>query len=176
MENNLIEHYKAEMIKMYGKKPKTVDTAVEVAVPDTQLDPTPPLMSDGDIATGNLVAVVTSIRSLYFVPGAKVTVFKGTVEDMDVIDTDVTNENGRTKVFTLPTPKKGLSIDSENTEIPYALYNIMVEADGNITNIHLNIPVFPSVTSVQSSNLLLLETAGVDKGPRIFDEKQNYNL
>ena len=76
----------------------------------------------------------------------------------------------------METPLKSESLDSANTEIPYSLYNMMFEADGYLTNIHLNIPVFPTVTSRQTSNMLLLETAGVDKGPRMFDELQKYDL
>ena len=76
----------------------------------------------------------------------------------------------------METPLKSESLDSANTEIPYSLYNMMFEADGYLTNIHLNIPVFPDTVSRQTSNLLLLETAGADKGPQIFDEAQSYNL
>ncbi len=178
MEKSLIERYKAQMLEMYGKKPRTVNVQNTANMPDTHIERQESSLTtvDDNTATGNLLGVVTSVRSLYFVPGARVTVFTGTPQNMQIIDTDTTNENGRTKAFALPTPKRGLSMDSANTETPYALYNMMVEADGYITNIHLNIPVFPSITSIQPSNLLLLETAGVDKGPRIFDEKQNYNL
>lgn len=168
MNESLIEEYKRQMLEMYGKRGKAVPTVADLAdnTENGQLDN----------SSGGLVGIVTAVRGIYFVPRARVTVFTGDPQNMDIIDFDFTDENGRTKVFTLPTPSKALSIDSENTEIPYALYNMMVEADGYMTNIHLNIPVFPTVTSRQSSNLLLLETAGVDKGPRIFDEKQNYNL
>jgi hypothetical protein len=53
---------------------------------------------------------------------------------------------------------------------------MLIEADGYIKNIHLNIPVFSNVTSLQQSNLILEETAGEDKGPKVFDEAQKYNL
>ncbi|MBQ6847336.1 MAG: hypothetical protein IJO62_00260, partial [Clostridia bacterium] len=103
------------------------------------------------------------------------TVFTGDPDNMQVIDTDYTDENGKTKAFLLTTPQKAES-QEPNNEIPYSLYNMMFEAEGYLTNIHLNIPVFPDVVSRQTSNLLLLETAGADKNPRIFDELQKYNL
>ena len=78
--------------------------------------------------------------------------------------------------FTLPTPAKALSLEEDNQIIPYSSYNMSVEADGYIKNIHLNIPVFSGVTSLQQSNLILEETAGQDKGPQIFDESNNYDL
>ncbi len=166
MEKALIEQYKQQMLQMYQSRetPRTVPAAVLEKKPVA------------DNSTGYLSAVVTAVRSLYFVPNARVTVFTGTPEEMTVIDTALTDQNGRITPFALPTPLFSLSLNAENTTTPYSLYNLMIEAEGYLTNIHLNIPVFPSVTSVQPSNLLLLETAGVNKGPRIFDEKPNYNL
>ncbi len=172
MEKTEIQRYKEEMMRMYGNRVRSVNIAVPTPAP---VRPTPDTQ-DVNSVTGELIGVATAVRGLYFVPNTRVTVFKGTPENMEVIDTDITNQNGKTKVFILDTPVKSESLDSANTEIPYALYNMMFEADGYMTNIHLNIPVFPTVTSRQTSNLLLLETAGVDKGPRIFDESQNYNL
>lgn len=176
MDKSLIESYKQEMLKMYSNRIKTATDAVS-NVPDVpKTDNTAVTAPDSETATGRLQGIATSIRGLYFVPNTKVTVFTGTPENMQVIDTSVTDENGKTKVFTLPTPAKAQSLSPQNQAIPYALYNMMFEADGYIPNIHLNVPVFPTVTSRQTSNLLLLETAGVNKGPRIFDELQNYNL
>ncbi len=175
MDKSLIESYKQEMLKMYANRTKTAPVITNVT--DTpKTDSTPPTAPDSQTATGKLQGIATSIRGLYFVPNTKVTVFTGTPENMQVIDTSVTDENGKTKVFTLPTPAKAESLSPQNQAIPYALYNMMFEADGYIPNIHLNVPVFPTVTSRQTSNLLLLETAGVNKDPRIFDELQNYNL
>ena len=175
MDNNEIKRYKDEMMKMYSRV-HSVNTAVTTnVIPDATPSPIAPT-ADMNSATGGLIGVATSVRGLYFVPNAKVTVFKGDIDNMEVIDTDTTDQNGRTKEFILETPLKSESFDSANKEIPYSLYNMMFEADGYLTNIHLNIPVFPTVTSRQTSNLLLLETAGVDKGPLIFDESQKYDL
>ena len=162
MDKSLIDRYKAEMMSLYKGRSKPV---MAEAVSEPQQE-----------NTGKLIGVATQIRGLYFVPNTKVTVFTGSPDNMQVIDADFTNENGRTKEFVLPTPAKALSEDQNNTIQPYSLYNMMFEADGYLTNIHLNIPVFQGVTSRQTSNLLLLETAGVNKGPRIFDEMPNYNL
>ena len=163
MDKNLIEKYKNEMLKMYNKSNK--HTAVP-AVAQT---------SDSS-TTGGLLAIVTTVRSLYPVKNAKVTIFSGDPQNMDIIDSALTDDSGRTKLFSLPTPEKNLSLQEDNTLLPYAVYNMQIEADGYVKNIHLNIPVFSGVTSLQQSNLLLTETAGADKGPFIFDESQNYDL
>ena len=151
------------MLKMYNSanKPTVLPTV------------TPPQNTE---SSGGLIGIVTTIRSLYPVKNAKVTIFTGDYPNMNIIDTDLTDQSGRTKVFTLPTPEKSLSLQEDNTLLPYAVYNMLIEADGYIKNIHLNIPVFSDVTSLQQSNLLLEETAGQDKGPFIFDEAQKYDL
>lgn len=176
MDKNLIERYKEEMMRMYRGKSVSVNASIsqENAPPSkpSQID-----ISNADSATeGALIGLVTTIRSLYPVENAKVTVFTGTPDNMETVAVAFTDQSGRTEVFNLPTPEKSLSLDSENEVRPYSLYNMMVEADGYLTNIHLNIPVFSGVTSLQRSNMILTETSGVDKGPQIFDEGQNYNL
>lgn len=168
----MIEKYKKEMLDMY----KTVNAPLN-------LQNTQPLQQTIAINTipesnisGALIGIVTAVRALYPVSNAKVTVFTGTPENMQIIDTDMTDQSGRTKTFILSTPEKALSLEETNTKQPYSLYNMVVEADGYLKNIHLNIPVFSGITSLQQSNLLLEETAGVNKGPQIFDESQKYEL
>lgn len=167
MDQNMIEKYKKEMLEMY----KSVKPAVPVQT--TQVMPTPPAE---DTSSGKLIGLITAIRSLYPVPNAKVTVFEGSTENPQVVATAFTDSSGRTDAITLPTPEKSLSLDQNNTIIPYAVYNMRVDADGYISNIHLNVPIFSGVTSLQRSNLMLTETSGEDKGPRIFDESENYDL
>lgn len=169
MDNNLFNKYKQEMLKMYRSVSAPVSEPTPPATPVTNA---PPQATN----EGYLIGITTAVRSLYPVKNAKVTVFTGDIDNMQIIDSDLTDQSGRTKAFRLPTPEKALSLNENNTAIPYELYNMMVEADGYIKNIHLNIPVFGTVTSLQQSNLLLTETAGVNKGPQIFDEAQKYEL
>ncbi|MBQ4119177.1 MAG: hypothetical protein IJD45_02170 [Clostridia bacterium] len=180
MDKNLLENYKAQMLKMYnsvkGSNPTSTPVVeMSVAEPEITTDspPTPPQST----STGSLIGIVTAIRELYPINNARVTIFTGDYNnDMQIIDRDLTDNSGRTKTFYLPTPERALSLDETNTVLPYSLYNMLIEADGYVKNIHLNIPVFSNVTSLQQSNLILEETAGQDKGPRIFDEAQKYNL
>lgn len=176
MDKNLIESYKNEMLQMYRSKYGRVNAVPASTEPEVNVTPDSGGSTATDSSSGRLIGVVTTLRTIYPVKNAKVTVFSGEIDNMQVIDTDFTDESGRTKVFTLQTPSRELSLDSANQIRPYALYNMMVEADGYLTNIHLNIPVFSGVTSLQSANMMLIETAGTQKGPQIFDELQNYNL
>lgn len=169
MEREIIERYKNEMLKMYS----SVNNQKTTVVNSVELQ-TPPIKTEE--SSGNLLATVTTVRTLYPVANAKVTIFSGDYTNMNIIDTAFTDQSGRTKVFTLPTPEKQLSLESENTVIPYAVYNMMVEADGYIDNVHLNIPVFSGVTSIQNSNLMLKETASPNMDVQIFDEAEKYDL
>lgn len=166
MDKSLIEKYKLEMLNMY-KKTKTAPTNSPLAITQAKNPPD---------STGKLIAIITSLREIYPVEKAKVTVFTGNYENMQIIDTAYTDQSGRTRPFVLETPNKQLSLESENQLPTYATYNLEVQAEGYIDNVHLNIPVFSGVTSLQSSNLMLLETAGVDKGPQFFDESARFNL
>lgn len=172
MNNELFEKYKNEMLKMYNSVHK--DKAVPViAEPEPMPIPTtPPPQNEQN---GRLLGVVTSFNSLYPVENAKVTIFLGEYEDMNVIDTDLTDNSGKTKVFSLPTPDKNLSMAPDLSQRPYAVYNMLVESDGFLKNIHLNIPVFSGITSIQRSDLII-DADQSDSEPQIFDEGQKYNL
>ncbi len=174
MENDLIAKYKAKMLEMYRKSGDYSAKEVAVAQVPEQKPKAVAELSKAD--TGFLTAVVTAVRRLYFVEGARVTLFTGDPENMKILNTATTDQNGRITPFELPAPPAAISESSESTAQPYSLYNLMIEAEGYLTNIHLNIPIFSGITTRQVSNLLLLETAGADKGPRIFDEMPNYNL
>ncbi len=186
MDRNIIEKYKSEMLNMY-KSVKTVPTIAEMTVLKPQNEqqnesqPTEPdikpLSETPTDSTGQLIAIVTSLREIYPIKGAKITVFTGNYYDnMDILDTAFTDESGRSKAFILPTPAKALSETSGASDKPYSGYNMLVQSDGYIDNIHLNIPVFSGVVSLQGSDMMLRETAGENKGPRIFDEGQEFTL
>ena len=193
MDQNLIEKYKNEMLKMYRSQ-RVVPAVAEITPPQatapapqiTPANPTVPPASTGQPAesappatqdsNGKLVAIVTTLRSLYPLQGARVTVFTGDYQNPQVITTALTDQSGRTEEIVLPTPLKELSLESGSVTLPYAIYNMTVEADGYRDNVHLNIPIFSGVTSLQTSNMMLNETAGTDNGPQIFDESQQFNL
>ena len=187
MDKSLIEKYKREMLEMYRSSKGSAIPAQNNSVNMNGLtrpmpldeplaDMTPPVRSAEETGTGSIRAVVTTLRRIYPVAGAKVTVFTGNYDDMQVIMTGVTDESGKTRSFILPAPDRYLSESPDLSDKPYSSYNMLVQADGYIDNIHLNIPVFSGVESVQQSNLMLYETAGENKGPQFFDEGQQFEL
>ena len=126
--------------------------------------------------TGGLIVSTTALRRLYPVPSARVTVFTGPYENMEVIDTGVTDESGKRKVFRLETPERSLSQSAGATKKPYALYNVFVQADGYVDTVNTNIPIFEGVTSLQNIDMILRSTAENKEGPRIIDEAESYEL
>lgn len=177
MDKNLIEKYRSDMLKMYSTaKAIPTNAPVNVTLQPNSSFPKPETETSPNTDTGKLIAVVTTLRSLYPLNNAIVRIFTGDFENMQIVAEGKTDQSGKTEEFILKAPSKALSLNSKNEEIPYALYNMQVSAEGYLDNIHLNIPVFSGITSIQSSNMMLLETAGKDKGPQIFDEAQNYGL
>ena len=88
MDRDIIEKYKSEMLSMY-KKTKKENIRVAPVIAQT----TEPQTS------GKLLAVVTTVITLYPVPNAKVTVFTGDYKDMNVLS------------YGLVVPEKKLSVE-----------------------------------------------------------------
>ena len=157
MDRSLIEKYKNDMLKKYCSSAAEETTA---AAPEK----------------GRLSANVTSVANIYPVRGARVTVFTGSPDSMTVLDSAVTDESGKTRVFLLDAPPKSLSMTSGAPALPYTLYNLLISADGFLDNIHLNIPVFSGIASVQRSDMLPKAVAGGRTDPIIFNEFSSFEL
>ena len=176
MDKSLIEKYKAEMMEMYRSSKESLEAKPVMASTNEPKAMTEASLDTENSSTGKLIVSVTAIRSLYPISNAKVTVFSGDLENREIIATDFTDQSGRTEEFVLQTPEKSLSLSFGAESVPYATYGVEINAEGYVDSIFLNIPVFSGVTSIQRVNMLLLETAGKDKGPLIFDEAQKYEL
>lgn len=157
MDRSLIEKYKNDMLKKYGSSAAEETTA---AAPEK----------------GRLSANVTSVANIYPVMGARVTVFTGSPDSMTVLDSAITDESGKTRDFLLDAPPKSLSMTSGAPALPYTLYNLLISADGFLDNIHLNIPVFSGIASVQRSDMLPKAVAGGRTDPIIFNEFSSFEL
>lgn len=155
MDNEIIEKYKKAMLQMYGERERAEVQSGE---------------------TGLLSAAVTAVAGIYPVSGARVTVFTGSPENMTVLESDTTDNSGKTKQFRLTAPARELSMNAGATAAPYTLYNLLVSADGFLDNIHLNIPIFSGITSVQKSDLLPKSVAGGRTEPIIFNEYSSFEL
>lgn len=163
VDQELIQRYKEELLAVYRKAKQTA-----AAVEETMQEP--------NESMGELTVNVTTLRGLYPVPGAVVTVSSEQDGEQRILHTAVTDESGQTPVFRLPTPAKALSESAGRSEQPYAEYHISVKADGYVEQINRNVPVFSGVKSVQTADLILLSAAGEDTEPRVYDESDSYDL
>ena len=188
MDNELVEKYKKELMRMYRSSPSPRTKPAAVSETPTA-DPPFPLEQQGEYSegmpynnedssdpNGRLTVMVTAVSSLYPVGNAKVTVFTGDYTKPNIIATGFTDQSGKTETFSLAAPTRELSMEPDSGAQPYALYNVLVEADGYADNLHINLPIFRGVTSLQRSNLTPLASFGGNKGPILFNELSSFNL
>lgn len=138
-----VESYIDEMMKMHQSR------AVKPAIAPTFETE---VQKDEE---GGLLVQVTTLKGLYAVPSARVSVLKGE----QVIDADQTDQSGRTKVFSLPAPSKSLSATAGANALPYEIYQVEVMADGFAPSLIRDVPVFSTITSIQPVDLILLSAS-----------------
>lgn len=177
MREKTPQDYANELLKMYSENAKALaqnDVPPEPPVTKPDINNAVPLFEDG---TGGMQVDVTTFNRLYPVKGAIVTIFTGEAASQTLIETDVTDESGKTGVFNLKTPPSAESQQAENGgELPYANYNISVKSDGYVEQIAMNVPVFSGIVSVQGIDLLPITAAGNHTQPQIIREDNNYDL
>lgn len=167
MDKELFKQYIDQMRAMKA----SASLPEETPTPRTETENSPDMPG-----TGRLIVNVTSLRGLYPVSMAEVTVFTEKDGQERVIARAVTDMSGKTPTLELAAPSGELSEAPDPSERPYAYYNIRTIADGFLDNINLNVAVFDGVTSVQSVSLQP-RTTGVDGNrPIVIDEYENYTL
>ena len=109
--------------------------------------------------TGYLIVKVSTARGAIPLQDAAVNI-RGAIDSTSgVIYSLTTNSDGQTPKVSLPTPELYYS-DSPDNPIPYALYNVDVFKDGYVPMYFNNVPIFPSVISVQPAVMLPLSEGG----------------
>ncbi len=175
MREKTPKDYADELLKLYREKGNaqksnlTKGDAIPTAAPTKAVK----IADDG---TGGLMVNATTLRGIYPVEGALVTVFTGEGNNMEIIEMDTTDQSGKSKIFTLKTPARAESLLESNNKKPYASYNVSVRSDGFIEQIAMNIPVFSGVVSQQSIDLVKNTVAGKNNSPQIIQGGNNYNL
>ena len=167
MDKSQFDKYIEEMKKM-SRRARPAATEAN-AVP-TVAEPMQDMSGEG-----YMLVNVTSVRGLYPVARALVTVFRGDINDMEKVAEGYTDESGKTELFSLAAPPASLAQDSDSQIPPFATYNIVTRADGFIDTINYSAPVFDKVTSIQNVNLIPRTSMSGDDSI-IIDEYDSYNL
>lgn len=123
-------------------------------------------MNNGTIsgmpAEGFLKVRVSTARGAIPLQGAKVAVRGTTADNSGIIALLTTDSGGLTPTIALPAPAKAESESPGNVK-PFSEYNLEVSLDGYQTQYHYNLPIFATITSVQSTDLVpLLENGYPD--------------
>lgn len=121
---------------------------------------------------GYLIVKVTTARGSIPLPDASVNIRGGSLEKSSVIYSLTTDMDGETQRVSLPTPDISLSETPEGS-LPYALYNIDVFKDGYSPSYFHNVPVFPSIISVQPAVMLPLSEGRKPTGEK--ERHTDYN-
>lgn len=173
MDKSVFDKYIEEMKKMSARATITLKSE---PVTETAAIPVVSKTADQTLTgEGYLSVSVTSVRGLYPIENAKVTVFTGRAENMEKLFEGYTDESGKTEIFPLPAPPLSLAQNPENGEPVYAEYNVLAEADGFIPAINYSLAIFDKVTSLQNMNLIP-KTVFSDNSPIVTDEENKYEL
>lgn len=176
MDKAMFEKYIQEMMKMKAQAMPVTEKEQPKAV-KVNAEPLHQTKNDENMSgIGGLIVNATAIRGLYPVENAKVTVFTGTKENMNVIAEAVTDISGKTPLIKLGAPSSVYTEAPDPSERPYAYYNIETSADGYITTDNYNVAVFDKVTSLQNVSLYPLISAPEGNRPIVIDEFDNYEL
>lgn len=120
---------------------------------------------------GYLIVRVSTARGAIPLSGAAVNIRGGSDTEGGILHSLVTDADGRTNRVALPTPQKSASQTPDNG-IPYAMYRVDVFRDGYIPISFENVPVFPSVLSVQPAVLVPENGSGSIHSPGTVVESE----
>ena len=129
--------------------------------------------------TGYLVVRASTAGGAIPLENAVVVIRGNTPETSDVLYSERTDRDGKTKRIPLPALPSDAS-ESPGSPAPFISYNIEVSHIGYYTNTYQNVPIFAQVTAIQPAELIPLAASGMG-GDRIpenirFYESENPEL
>ena len=113
------------------------------------MNPTPP----SSPSSGYLIVKVSTARGAIPLEGATVNVRGGDPAHSGVLLSLRTDRDGQTPRVTLPTPPLSAS-EAPGGITPFANYNIDVFAEGYVPLAFHNVPIFPSIVSIQPAVMI----------------------
>ena len=126
---------------------------------------------------GYLVVSVRAGAGAIRFDGALVTLRGGDATEGDAIASFITDRSGNTPRIILPAPPR-INSESPNGGKPYASYSADISLDGYFTNLYTNIPIFDTITSVQTAYLIPLPEDGSGRSEEVllFDARTGERL
>lgn len=161
MQNKTLDDYIKEMRNMKLKAKPVVSEINET---------NKPLETSGK---GGLIIVVNEAQNR---PLKNATVVVTDSTSGEIVAKELTDLSGKTKVIELPAPLKSETLSPSEQKVVYGLYDITASAENFIEFSLKKVPVFDSVISIQTINLLWKWASGGNSEPQTQTEEQPYNL
>lgn len=131
-------------------------------------------MNVNETPQGYLTVRVSTARGAIPLSGATVNIRGGEDDNSSVIYSLISDGDGRTPRVSLPTPPKENS-DRPGGGVAYSTYNVDVFKEGYIPLYFHNVPIFPSVISVQPAVMIpAVSTEKRDGGNIDVTPPENY--
>jgi hypothetical protein len=126
---------------------------------------------------GYLVVSVRAGEGAIPLERALVTLRGGDATEGDAIASFITDRSGNTPRITLPAPPR-INSESPGGGKPYASYSADISLDGYFSNLYTNIPIFDTITSVQTAYLIPLPEDGSGRSGDVllFDARTGERL
>ena len=117
-------------------------------------------------SSGNLRVRAYTAGGALPVEGAVIRVTGASEDNRLVAYSTITDRDGLGELFTLPAPDVNYSLSPSPAEVPYALYDLEITADGYYTKTIRGISVFSGVNSIQLVNMIPGSGRMVEDYPR----------
>ena len=148
-----MENFESLKRKYSEEMKKYVDTASKSTSDELQI-PTASPPSQNIVQKGYIQVRVSALRESVPIVGAKISITKPLGEDASVLWSDITDESGKSGIVELPAPDKSLSESPNQNIVPYAVYNVKVEAQGFYTVYNINVQVFSGELSIVAVDMV----------------------
>ncbi len=113
-------------------------------------------MYSSEISVGYLTVMVSTARGAIPLEGATVNIRADKAESSEILYSLLSDRDGKTPKVSLPTPPIENSGSPSNKDV-FATYNIDVFKDGYQPLFFHNVPIFPSILSVQPAVMVPVE-------------------
>lgn len=147
----------------------------EILQPEEPIDDTMRDYYNRNISRGFLRLQVTSGQGAVPIEGVEGIISK-TVQDREyIIGRLLTDSSGVTKVIALPAPNRSLSEQPRSEsmqELPYATYDLSVNADNFVPVLIKDIPIFDGIVSIQPIGLQPLLGSEQTAPPEMIQESE----
>lgn len=121
-------------------------------------------------ARGTLKVQVTAGQTIP-ISNAKVDVSVVLKNGEQNLVTEYTDIDGIVDNISLPAPPVALSLNEENTAVPFSVYTVKISHPDYAPAEYKNAPVFESVKSIQPVTLVPLTENGDEPGKAVYDEQ-----